>query len=124
MYIRGDIMVTLVNPFEILVKIDEHKLYLFENNRLIHTYPIAVGKPSTPTPRGIFLIKNKQENPGGRFGSRWLGLNTITGHYGIHGTNLPKSIGKNVTHGCIRMFNRDVIELAELVPVGTTVKII
>lgn len=44
-------------------------------------------------------------------------------HYGIHGTNNPSSIGKNVSHGCIRMYNRDVLELASKVPIGTKVVI-
>jgi lipoprotein-anchoring transpeptidase ErfK/SrfK len=112
------------NPYEIVVKLNEHKLFLFKNNRLVKEYLVAVGKPATPTPKGLFLIKNKVENPGGEFGSRWLGLNTTTGHYGIHGTNEPESIGKSVSHGCIRMFNHDINELASLVKVGTIVKII
>ena len=44
-------------------------------------------------------------------------------HYGIHGTNNPASIGKNVSHGCIRMFNHDVLELSSKVPIGTRVSI-
>lgn len=44
-------------------------------------------------------------------------------HYGIHGTNNPASIGKNLSHGCIRMFNHDVLELSSRVPLGTMVSI-
>ena len=112
------------HSYEIVVKLNEHKLFLFKNNHLVKTYPISIGKPSTPTPKGLFLIKNKVENPGKEFGSRWLGLNTTTGHYGIHGTNEPSLIGESVTHGCIRMFNKDINELANLVKVGNLVKII
>jgi lipoprotein-anchoring transpeptidase ErfK/SrfK len=75
----------------------------------------------TSTPSGTFSIINKAPNPGGPFGSMWLGLSKP--HYGIHGTNNPASIGKNVSHGCIRMYNRDVNELARLVPIGTPVYI-
>ena len=42
---------------------------------------------------------------------------------GIHGTNRPGSIGGPVSHGCIRMYNRDVIQLFNTVPVGTLVRI-
>lgn len=45
-------------------------------------------------------------------------------HYGIHGTNKPSSIGKAVSNGCIRMYNKDVIELFNIVPIGTVVKIV
>ncbi|KQB76707.1 hypothetical protein AK964_21985, partial [Clostridium butyricum] len=84
----------------------------------------AVGKPSTPTPKGTFKIINRAVNPGGPFGARWLGLNIPYGDYGIHGTNNPSSIGKSVSNGCIRMFNNQVIELSNLVPIGTTVTIV
>ena len=84
-------------------------------------YPIAVGKMVTATPMGTYRIINKQSNPGGPFGIFWMGLSKR--HYGIHGTNNPSSIGKSVSHGCIRMFNNDVLELSSMVPVGTTVHI-
>jgi hypothetical protein len=44
--------------------------------------------------------------------------------FGIHGTNEPRSIGRNASHGCIRMRNRDAEELFELVRVGDTVEVI
>lgn len=107
----------------IIINLQNHTLTLFKNGIVFKVYPVAVGKPSTPTPRGTYKIKNKAVNPGGPFGARWLGL-TTQGHYGIHGTNNPKSIGKNVTNGCIRMHNNDVIELSNLVSIGTPVKIL
>ncbi|MET1013054.1 MAG: L,D-transpeptidase [Paenisporosarcina sp.] len=101
------------------VSTSQHKLKLFEGNRLIKTYPIAVGKILSPTPFGTYKIINRQLNPGGPFGVLWMGLSKP--HYGIHGTNNPASIGKNVSHGCIRMHNHDVLELSSSVPNGTRV---
>jgi lipoprotein-anchoring transpeptidase ErfK/SrfK len=101
------------------VSVSQHQLKLFDGNRLIKAYPIAVGKILSPTPSGTYTIINKQHNPGGPFGVLWMGLSKP--HYGIHGTNNPASIGKNVSHGCIRMFNHDVLELSSRVPVGTGV---
>ncbi len=98
-----------------------HQLKLFDGNRLIKTYPVAIGKMLTPTPTGTYTIINKQTNPGGPFGVLWMGLSKP--HYGIHGTNSPASIGKDVSHGCIRMFNHDVLELSSMVPLGTSVSI-
>ena len=43
------------------------------------------------------------------------------GEYAIHGTNRPASIGGFVSYGCIRMYNRDIVELYRLVAVGTPV---
>ena len=103
------------------VSTSKHQLKLFDGRKLIKTYPIAVGKMLTQTPTGTFKIINKQRNPGGPFGVFWMGLSKP--HYGIHGTNNPASIGKNVSHGCIRMFNHDVLDLSSKVLVGTSVYI-
>ncbi len=110
--------------YSIVINVTNHTLLLFKNGKLFKSYPVAVGKASTPTPIGTFKIKNKASNPGGPFGARWMGLNAPGGSYGIHGTNNPASIGKNISNGCIRMHNKDVIELSNLVPIGTTVNIV
>ncbi|AVQ44785.1 L,D-transpeptidase [Clostridium botulinum] len=110
--------------YRIVINTKAHTLTLFRDNNVYRTYKVAVGKPSTPTPKGTFKIINRAINPGGPFGARWLGLNIPYGDYGIHGTNNPSSIGKSVSNGCIRMFNNQVIELSNLVPIGTTVTIV
>lgn len=43
--------------------------------------------------------------------------------YGIHGTNVPESIGRSVSHGCIRLRNEDIEKLYDMIPVGTPVYI-
>lgn len=108
--------------YTITVNTSAFTLTLYKNGQWYRSYPVAIGKPSTPTPKGTFKIVNKALNPGGPFGARWLGLSKA--HYGIHGTNNPSSIGNAVSNGCIRMHNRDVIKLYNFVPIGTTVKII
>ncbi|HOP91989.1 L,D-transpeptidase [Acetivibrio thermocellus] len=105
----------------IIVSIAAKTLSLYRDGRLVKSYPVATGKPTTPTPRGTFTIINKQVNPGGPFGTRWMGLSQP--HYGIHGTNNPASIGTAASNGCIRMYNEDVNELFNLVSVGTPVTI-
>jgi len=112
-----------MNPYSIIINRASHTLSLYKNGKLVKKYPVAVGKPSTPTPTGHYKIINKELNPGGPFGVRWMGLNVPGGGYGIHGTNNPNSIGKDISHGCIRMYNNDVIELNNLVQIGTPVTI-
>lgn len=87
-------------------------------------YKVAVGKKSTPSPLGDWVIIQKTLNPGGPFGVRWMRLSVPWGGYGIHGTNNPKSIGRFASHGCIRMYNDDVVELYNMVALGTPVSII
>ena len=71
----------------VLIQKGTKELTLFNGNTQVRNYPIAIGKPSTPTPVGNYAIASKVLNPGGMLGSRWMGLNYDT--YGIHGTSKP-----------------------------------
>ncbi len=119
----------------IVVSLEDHKLALVEDGQVKKVYPVAVGKPSTPSPVGTFTIERRVMNPtyhhdgrtvlpgpGNPVGTRWMGL-SIRG-YGIHGTNEPKSIGKAASHGCIRMAKSDLEELYGMVKVGDTVELV
>jgi len=118
----------------VLVSIPDKKLAVVEDGRVLKVYPIAVGASSSPTPTGQMRIISKliaptyyhhgQIIPPGKsnpLGSRWLGLSKSG--YGIHGTNVPSSIGKAASHGCIRMRKRDLEELFALVQVDDVVEI-
>ena len=122
-----------LNPYTLLVRIPRpvysitvntkmKRLTLFRDGKVFKTYPVAIGKMLTPSPKGTFRIINEQVNPGWPYGARWMGLSKKG--YGIHGTNNPASIGKSVSQGCIRMHNKDVIEVSNLVSVGTIVRIV
>ncbi len=108
-------------PYSISVSLSGKRLSLFRNGRLVKTYPVGIGKMLTQTPVGEYVIVNREPNPGGPYGVMWLSLSKLG--YGIHGTNNPASIGKEVSKGCIRMYNKDVLELARQVSNGTRVKI-
>lgn len=105
----------------IIVDLSDRRLYLLTGNRVIRSYPVGIGKILTKTPVGEYRIVTRQANPGGPFGAYWLGLSRP--HYGIHGTNNPASVGKRVSHGCIRMQNKDVLALQQQVNIGTRVTI-
>ena len=107
----------------IYIDTDKRKL-TFSSDSLNKTYKVAVGKPSTPSPLGNWTIVQKALDPGGPFGVRWMRLSVPWGGYGIHGTNNPSSIGKAVSHGCIRMYNEQVIEVYDRTPIGTPVTIV
>lgn len=108
----------------IIVDSWKFRLTLYRDGKVLRTYPVAIGEPETPTPIGEWKIVHKGGNWGGGFGARWLGLNVPWGIYGIHGTNKPGSIGSRASHGCVRMYNRNVLELYGLVKAGTPVHII
>jgi lipoprotein-anchoring transpeptidase ErfK/SrfK len=119
----------------IVVSLEDRKLALVVDGQVKKVYPVAVGKPSTPSPVGTFFIERRIVNPtyhhngktvlpgpGNPVGTRWMGL-SIQG-YGIHGTNEPRSIGKAASHGCIRMAKIDLEEFFDLVAVGDTVELV
>jgi lipoprotein-anchoring transpeptidase ErfK/SrfK len=116
----------------IVISIPDRQLALVDNGQVIKTFPVAVGKESTPSPDGDFTVVNRTENPtyyhkgkvikpgkSNPLGTRWMGLSQKG--YGIHGTNVPSSIGKAASHGCFRMAKKDVEELFKLVRVGDAV---
>jgi hypothetical protein len=122
--IQGTMMITNLEPeseYDIMIDLTESMLYLFKGEEMIKKYVVAQGKPSTPSPVGVWEIVSKARNWGNGFGTRWLGLNVPWGRYGIHGTNRPGSIGHRASHGCFRMRNKDVEELYEIVPYKTKV---
>jgi lipoprotein-anchoring transpeptidase ErfK/SrfK len=119
----------------ILVSIPDRKLAVLEDDQVVKIYRTAVGAPKSPSPAGSFTIVTQIPDPTwytkGRvvppgksnpLGTRWLGLSKKG--YGIHGTNAPGSIGRNASHGCIRMRNHDVEELFEIVAVGDVVELV
>lgn len=121
------------SPQRIVVSLADRKLALFEGGKLVKTYDVAVGKATTPSPQGEFSVARRVANPtwygpgkvvgpgkSNPVGTRWIGLSKKG--YGIHGTNVPSSIGKAASHGCIRMRNADVEELFGLIEVGATVE--
>ncbi len=121
---------------KITVNLASRILTFWRNGKKIRMYPVAVGKPQTQTPTGEFSVIDMEVNPtwvdpkdtkkkvesgeDNPLGYRWMG---IGGHYGIHGTNLPDSIGGYVSNGCIRLWEENAEELYELTDIGTPVEI-
>lgn len=121
--------------FNVLVDKSQNVLTLRDDDGVVKNYLVSTGKDNC-TPVGTFKIINKlvepvwfkagaivpAESPENILGSRWMGFD-IAG-YGIHGTTLPESIGKQETKGCVRMLNQEVEELFDILPVGTEVTIV
>ncbi|ANB60597.1 L,D-transpeptidase [Anoxybacteroides amylolyticum] len=116
-----------------------NKLAFVQSEKIEAIYPVATGVTTALTPEGLFTVKIKAKNPYYRkknipggvpsnpLGTRWIGFdaNDTDGRtYGIHGTNNPQSIGKYITQGCVRMYNRDVEKLYDQVPIGAKVWIV
>lgn len=127
----------------IVISLAEHKLTLYNREQPLAEFPVACGSPSYPTPAGIWKIVAKQKNPswtnpgsawaasmpkyippgpGNPLGTRALPLNA-SGVL-IHGTPSPWSIGQSVSHGCVRMYMKDIEQLFEMVDANMPVYVI
>jgi lipoprotein-anchoring transpeptidase ErfK/SrfK len=139
-------------PGSIVVKISERHLYLVEAGGKALRYGIGVGRSAGANFRGTGVIARKEKwphwtptenmkeaiplyrhyasgmngGPENPLGARALYLYR-DGHdtfFRLHGTSEPESIGQAVSSGCIRLFNQDIIDLYNRVPVGTRVTVI
>jgi len=131
---------TTVGP-SIVISRGNRVLTLYREERKVKTFRVAVGTRQYPTPKGLFSVIQKQRNPtwippdspwaaglgpippgpGNPLGTRWIG--TSASAVGIHGTYASSSIGTAASHGCIRMYIRDVEWLYDRVKLGTPVLI-
>lgn len=132
-------------PEGLVVNIPEMRLYDFTPGAPVRVLAVAVGDIDDPTPTGTFRVGTKlvepvwhvptslrtadprrpetvepgEHNP---LGSRWMTLGKTS--YGIHGTNVRWSIGRDATHGCVRLYEDVMQALFDRVPGGTPVAIL
>ena len=125
------------NDYRIAIDLDDHELTLTHRGHVQLTTPIGVGTSNMPTPGGVYYVKELLEPPedDDLYGPFAYGLSGFSdapgavdfkggdGTLGIHGTNDPSSIGKDVSHGCIRVPNDVIRHLSETLPMGTPVEI-
>lgn len=124
------------NPYSLLARLTSHELILRKDGRVTDRFPAAVGRSVLPTPTGRYFIVEllKQPDPNGVYGPYAFGTSAFSkvlyhfgggpGQIGIHGTDERGSIGHSVSHGCIRLRNRDIVRLAHLLPLGTPITIL
>jgi len=102
-------------------------------------YEVAVGQDDWQTPTGEFAVMDKREHPAWQhpitkeaiapgpenpLGTRWIAFwSDGQAQIGFHGTNQEDLIGEAVSHGCVRMRNKDIEALYEKVDIGATVTI-
>lgn len=124
-------------PWRIVVDRGRRRASVFRDGRPVRSWRVVVGKPSTPTPRGLFAVYERVRQPAGSELGPWaLQLtahsNTLMNYGGgpgrvaLHGRSGPllgDPLGSARSHGCIRMQNRIVRWLAARARPGTPVEI-
>lgn len=131
---EGSKLKVIKGPFGAVVDLRDFRLTIHAHGYYVRHYTIGIGADNS-TPTGEFTVQNRLENPpyyppeGGRveaddpdnpLGERWLGIGD---GYGIHGTIAPDSIGRAESRGCIRLREKDINEVFDLLAVGSTVLI-
>ena len=120
---RADVVV-MHTPYKLVVQRRRHRLVLLRNGRVARRFRIAAGRELTPTPAGRYYVTDLIRSKDPFYGPYVLGLSAGSSEQlGIHGTDDPSSIGRDVSRGCIRVHNGVVKRLARIVPIGTPVVI-
>lgn len=118
------------------VDLSERRLTVIRGANVILRRRVSIGQPESPTPTGLFFttVVVRAPDPAGPYGPLAIGLSGFSdvytefnggpGQIAIHGTNAPHLIGQDVSAGCVRMRNEDVLRVADLLPLGTPVRIV
>jgi len=123
----------------LVIRLDQRRVFVYEGEATLVSYPIAVGRQGWETPKGEFEVFQMIEDPSWQhpwngsivppgpdnpLGRRWIGFWTDgVNAIGFHGTPNESLVGQAVSHGCIRMKNADVQNLFAMVANGTTVTV-
>jgi lipoprotein-anchoring transpeptidase ErfK/SrfK len=122
--------------YQVVVNVAADTVTVTDAGRLVLTTAAAVGKPSTPTPTGHTYLWEliRPDDPNGAYGPYIFGLGWFSNAYavfnggdaqiGIHGQDEPSSVGHPVSHGCVRVENPVISQLAGMLPLGTPVTIV
>jgi len=117
----------------VVVELGDRSLTRYRGDRVIRRMEIAIGAPNTPTAVGRFFVWARvgYDDPAGPYGNYALGLSGFSsvltewpggGRMAIHGTADPSDAGRDISHGCVRVFNPLMSRLID-VPMGATVVI-
>jgi lipoprotein-anchoring transpeptidase ErfK/SrfK len=130
---RSDVDLAQHN-WRMVVELGAHKLTVYEGKEVFLEEPVGVGTGATPTPGGLFyttelLIPVGQPQYGpyaygmSGYSEVWYEFAGGDGQFGLHGTNDPSSVGRDVSNGCLRVSNDTITRLAEKLPIGVPVEI-
>lgn len=119
----------------IVVSLAARSMTVYDGQSPVMEAPVAIGDPTTPTPRGNYYIDGavRTPDPSGVYGPYQLSVAAFSevlmsfgsgvGQIAMHGTNAPSLVGSAVSNGCLRMRNADITKLANTVEIGTPVQI-
>ena len=133
-------------PMSVKVDTKTNMLGVFEGDKIVACYPVTIGSGHTQSPIGEWKIRAISKMPNFRYDEQMLKRGKRSKHFhmlppgpnnpvgvmwialnkkgiGLHGTAEPDSVGRAVSHGCVRLANWDVVRLATKVKLGVAVSI-
>lgn len=135
-WVRAADLALAATPYRIRVELGAHRISVTDGASVVYQGPVATGAAATPTPAGSYYLRVllQAPEPGGAYGPYAYGLSshsdaleTFSGgdaEIGIHGNDDASVLGTSVTHGCIRMDNAAITDLAGKLPLGTPVDVV
>jgi len=134
---HANVSAAAAKTVRLVIDLSDREVSVYKQDKLDATYPVAVGQAGWETPTGTFKVTDMEPSPNWQhpitkevispgpdnpLGSRWIGFwADDTSQIGFHGTNQEDGIGQAISHGCVRMLNRDIEAIYAQVAVGTTV---
>jgi L,D-transpeptidase ErfK/SrfK len=129
----------------LVINVPEMQLYDFTNGDAPEVFAIAIGDQMDPSLVGEYRVGRKRERPAWHvpesiraekpelpavvppgpdnpLGDHWMTIGATS--YGIHGTNNPWSIGREATHGCVRLYNDEIARLYARTKPGTPIRLV
>jgi lipoprotein-anchoring transpeptidase ErfK/SrfK len=137
-WIREDFVRLSTTRWRITINREAHVVTVYRDGRKQRSFQAVIGKPATPTPRGLYAIYEKlaQADPKGFLGPWALHITAFSdvlfnygggpGRVAIHGrdgTSLADPLGSSASHGCVRVDDVNIIWMARVIPLGTPVLI-
>jgi lipoprotein-anchoring transpeptidase ErfK/SrfK len=137
-WIRASDVEVFPSKYRIEINRKKHRMRIYRNGIVVEVGRVAVGNRSLMTPKAMTFVTNVVKSPGdnggplGPFSVELAAWSSVLDTYAVNsfwdgivlqGTNTPKVLGKDVTHGSIRMTNRNISWIARNVPIGTPVEI-
>jgi lipoprotein-anchoring transpeptidase ErfK/SrfK len=116
------------------IDLSARRLLFFRGERRLLATSVAIGAPGTPTPTGYYYVNQRlrPDDPSGPFGPGAIGISafspTLThwaqgGPIAVHGTDDPSSVGRVISHGCLRVQNPVLRRLFRATQTGSPVVI-
>jgi hypothetical protein len=135
-YVRAADVALYQHDYAIHVSLSAHTMVVYKAGKEIMRETVAVGSAKYPTPVGSYYLRElaRPSNPKGAYGPFAFGVSAYSnvlqsfgrgdGQIGVHGTNAPGQLGQNVSHGCIRVRNAAITQLAKTLPQGVPIDIV